>query len=368
MPSLLNRLATLLFLGLAASVGLARPQGDAIRPAAASQSDGPYVLWEGKTARVLSVRDGKRQESKLQAPYDMELPGGTTLRLDPAAPAPAAEDFPLPERIAAVSDVHGNLDGLVALLRAHGIIDARNAWTFGSGHLVVGGDVFDRGGRVLEVFWLLRQLEVQALRAGGRVHVLLGNHEVMALRGDVRYLNPRYTHLQKEVLGLDQQALYGPTSELGRWLRSRSALLRIGPFLFIHGGPSPDWLPELKNLPAFNQAFRWAIDAEGKPRLLGSDSPIWYRGLIPGAEKKRGDASEEDISRILATFSVRALVIGHTTQKQGITAYHEGRVHAIDADLQSGADGELWLFHKGTCFGGRKDGSRVALPMGGALR
>jgi len=268
---------------------------------------------------------------------------------------------------AIISDIHGNLASLLALLQAHGVINGRRDWSFGAGHLVVLGDVFDRGSEVAGTFWLLRHLEQQAPAAGGRVHVLLGNHEVMALRGDERYLHPDALHLQKDVIGLDQKALYGPTTELGRWLRSRPVLLRLGPFLFAHAGPSPAMLEEERDLAAFNVAFWKVLDQEGTPRLLGKDSPIWYRGLIPGNEAKRPDARAEDVDRILGAFGVRTVVVGHSTLKKGIAAFHGGRVHGIDADLQSGAPGELWLFQKGLCFRGWPDGSRLPLPMGGPL-
>ena len=350
--------------------------------------DGPHVHWEGGTARVLELRQGKVVESRLAPPYDLALPGLRPLRLDPAGPEPRTAVLPLPGRIAAVSDVHGNLDGLVELLRAHCVVDGRNDWTFGKGHLVVAGDVFDRGSRVAATFWLLRQLESQARAAGGAVHVLLGNHEVGALRGDERYVHPALARAEKELLGLDQQTLYGPSWELGRWLRSLPVLLKLGPILFAHGGPSPEMAAEEKPLDPFNAAVRQALDAgresgdpaparwpparkspasSGTPRLLGRASPIWYRGLIPGAETKRPNADDEQVAKILETFEARLIVVGHTPQPGGITAYRGGRVHAIDAELQEGRSGQIWLFQDGKCYRGLPDGRTEPLGTAGAI-
>jgi hypothetical protein len=368
MSPFLNRLAALLLASLLSILGGTRLWADEPRLAPAPLADGPYVLWEGAEAKVLSVQGGKRVESRLAAPYELDLPGLGSLRLDPRPPAPSLAVFPLPDRLAAVSDIHGNVGGLVALLQAHGVIDGRRNWSFGTGHFLVLGDMFDRGAQVTEVLWLLHRLETQAKVAGGRVHVLLGNHDVGAFRGDERYLHPNYEYLQKQVLGTNQQALYGPASELGRWLRSRPVLLRIGPFLFAHGGPSPDMCDEERQLEAFNGAFRKAIDQEGQSRLLGKASPIWYRGLIPGRAKQREEADSGDIERLRAAFGIRTLVVGHSTLKQGITAFHEGRVHGIDADLQSGAPGELWLYRNGACFRGLRDGSVLLLELAGPLR
>jgi hypothetical protein len=291
------------------------------------------------------------------------LPGLGSLRLEPGSPAPETASLPLPERIAALSDIHGNFAGMTALLQAHGVIDAKQQWTFGRGHMVVVGDVFDRGGRVTECLWLLRHLGAQALKAGGRVHMLLGNHEIGALRGDERYLHPDYQELHKKLLGRDQKTLYGPTTELGRWLRSRPVLLRLGPFLFVHGGPSPAMMAEEKDLDAFNAAFQKVVDQEGRPRLLGKDSPLWYRGLLPGNGSKRPDASGQEVEDMRRHFGVRTLVVGHTTLMGGITAFHGGRVHGIDADLQTPGHGELWLFRQGACFRGFRDGSAQSLEL-----
>ncbi len=363
MPVVLNRCLALLLGALLCTVVSTDLLAAGLQAESAALSDGPYVLWQGQEARVLSVREGVRHEERLGTPFELDLPGLGSLRLDPVAPVPSPAEFSAPERIAAVSDVHGNLGSLVTLLQAHHIIDQQKKWSFSRNHLVIIGDIFDRGTQVTEVFWLLRQLEAQALSAGGRVHVLLGNHEIGALRGDERYLHPNYAFSQKKVLGADQKTLYGPDTEMGRWLRSRPVLLRIGSVLFAHGGPSPVMLPEEREIDAFNASFRKVIDLEGSQRLLGRDSPIWYRGLIPGKELKRPDASPEEVEQILSAFGVRTIVVGHSTIRRGISTFHGGRVHGIDADLQSGGPGEIWLFRNGACFRGRSDGSSSPIAL-----
>jgi hypothetical protein len=52
------------------------------------------------------------------------------------------------------------------------------------------GDVLDRGPDSRKVLDLLRRLEGEAARAGGRVYALLGNHELMRLIFDWRYVSP----------------------------------------------------------------------------------------------------------------------------------------------------------------------------------
>ena len=345
----LGLLLTLLLLGPALAIAQA--------PAALLE-DGPYVLWDGPKAKVLRVRQGKAQERPLPSTGMLPLDGLPALTLSARAPEAPPCEGPLPARIAAVSDIHGNLTGLVDLLEKHGIMDAKQRWSFGSGHLVVVGDIFDRGPGVTGCLWLLRSLQAQAPKAGGCVHVLLGNHEAMVLNGDLRYLNAQYQALPR-LLGLDFTALYGPASDQGRWLRSQNILLRLGDLLFVHGGPSPDLAATAMELPALNAQFRRTFSQGKQAPLLGRTGPLWYRGLIPGASSD-GDASEQQVTDILKAFHVKYLVIGHSTQER-VTAFHQGRVFGIDANLQTAGRGELWLWEQGKAFRGLRDGSKLPL-------
>ena len=331
---------------------------------AAAQDDGPYVLWEGREAKVLRLREGRLQQEKLLPPYRLELPGVSTdpLRLDPAPSRPARATFPEPERILAVSDVHGAFDALVKLLIAQGVVNEELRWRFGRGHLVVVGDVFDRRDKVTEILWFLRSLEGAAERAGGRVHLVLGNHEAMVLRGDLRYLNPKYQALAKiEGVGTLSQ-LYGRDSELGRWIRNRPALLRLGRFLFIHGGPSPDLAKRGSSLESLNAAVRRGLDAEGPDPeldfLYGPLGPIWYRGLIPGADRAR-ECPPDAIGPLLKAFGASSVVVGHSTLERA-SAFHGGQVYGIDAGFKDGKPGEAWIFEKGKILRGLADGRREA--------
>jgi hypothetical protein len=331
--------------------------------AQAAHSDGPHVLWSGAKAEVLMVREGRLEKMSLDAKGELALPGLPSLRLDAKGPVPPVVDVAAPDRLAVVSDVHGNLAGLQALLRAHGIIDPANRWTFGQGHLVVVGDVMDRGAQVTECYWLLRSLEAQAAKQGGRMHMVMGNHEAMMLKGDQRYVNPKYAQLSKGPLP-SLEVLYGPDSEVGRWLRLRPAMIRIGRTLFIHGGISPQLLSENPSLLIVNQrlaaAWKPATTEEARRAILGTHGPLWYRGLIPGADAKLGDASTEHVGALLKAFDADRVVVGHTTLDT-VTAFHEGRVIGVDAGLKDGKTGALLLLEKGKAFIGLADGRKQAL-------
>ena len=98
-------------------------------------------------------------------------------------------DVQTTERIVAVGDIHGAFDQFVAILRAAGLIDNRNRWSGKKAVLVQTGDILDRGPDSRKALDLLRKLEGDAQRAGGRVYALLGNHEFMRLVSDWRYVS-----------------------------------------------------------------------------------------------------------------------------------------------------------------------------------
>jgi len=107
----------------------------------------------------------------------------------PLSPAQADEwHFSGVDRIVAISDIHGAYGAMVKTLQAADVIDEDLAWSGGKTHLVITGDLLDRGPGSRRVMDLIIRLEHEALRAGGRVHQLLGNHEVMNLIGDLRYV------------------------------------------------------------------------------------------------------------------------------------------------------------------------------------
>jgi hypothetical protein len=88
-----------------------------------------------------------------------------------------------------VGDVHGSPGNLIPILKSSGLLDGNLAWTGGASHLVLNGDLIDKGPSDRGVLDLARRLQSEAEVAGGRVHVVLGNHEAMNLDGNLRYVS-----------------------------------------------------------------------------------------------------------------------------------------------------------------------------------
>jgi hypothetical protein len=260
----------------------------------------------------------------------------------------AREDLKVPARspLFVVADTHGEYEILARQLREHAVVDATLSWSFGRGHLVVLGDVFDRGPRQTEILWLLYKLEAEAAKAGGGAHLVLGNHEAMVLRGDLRYLHARYLDTARAVGARSYSELFGEAALLGQWLRARPTLLRINDQLFLHGGVSRALTDSGLSLSEINTQVRsWlsARDAENADELkraellLGGMGPLWYRGYfdVPAFPK----ASEEDVARALTVFGARRMFIGHTVVPT-VTPLYGGKVIAVQVYPKVEADGE----------------------------
>ncbi|HKD17760.1 MAG TPA: metallophosphoesterase, partial [Thermoanaerobaculia bacterium] len=93
-------------------------------------------------------------------------------------------------RVVAVGDVHGDLPAFRGILKDAGLVDDRGAWSGGDAVFVQLGDLIDRGPSTRGVLDFVMALEKDAARSGGSVVVLLGNHEVMNMTGDLRYVPP----------------------------------------------------------------------------------------------------------------------------------------------------------------------------------
>ena len=319
----------------------------ALRATAAAEADGPYVVrnasggleaWsvqvtaEGACKQVAAVAMG----SKLTVSAVGSLPAfGVSLR----APAEVAADVittGAKQPLLVVADTHGEYEILAGMLMKQGVVDGALRWKFGRGRLVLLGDVFDRGAHQLEILWLLYELEAQARKAGGAVYLVLGNHETMVLRGDLRYLAARYRDTAQLLGVTSYDQLFGADSVLGQWLRSKPALLKLNDYLLLHGGVSPALVERRLTLADINRIIRAMLegrepaDAAARERaefLFGEAGPLWYRGYFP-AESGQAAPGAADIDRIRQYFGVQAILVGHT-KVPTITPLYDGRVVAV---------------------------------------
>jgi len=237
-----------------------------------------------------------------------------------------------------MSDPHGNLDCFVSVLYGNNVINKNYEWAFGKNHLVIIGDVFDRGKDVLPIFWLIYKLEQEAREAGGKVSFLIGNHETMVLAGDLRYTDKMYPKLA-EKLGMTYPAMFGSDTELGRWLMTRNTIETIGTDLFVHAGLGEDFLSRNLDIALVNETISegMPLTKEGRNELsetakfmFGTVGPVWYRGMVRN-EDKYFPLHISILDRILQRYGVKRIIVGHTIFPD-VRTFYGGKVIGVNVD------------------------------------
>ena len=251
------------------------------------------------------------------------------------------------DKVCAISDVHGMYRNGAALLQGGGLIDARNNWTGGKTLLVVTGDSIDKGPQSLEVLALWMRLMAQAPKSGGRVIVLLGNHEAELLADPI---NDRKTDATKAELpaGVSIVALTDSTSDqpvagvplknYAAFLRSLPAAARLGDWLFCHAG----WVPV--PLPVGTPVTRWkalvaredaALNAPGAySTFLQADGLEFLerKDYPDGTKWSKNPDAERELERRLDGYGLKGVVFGHVPAAFGITdgiGYFSGSDHRL---------------------------------------
>jgi hypothetical protein len=262
-------------------------------------------------------------------------------------------------------------------------------------------------------------LEEEAARDGGRGVVILGNHEVMNLHGDLRYvaraafesfatpnsqarqeaayeaylrLEPldteastetRQSFLARHPVGyLEHREAFGPKGRIGKWLRKRQALVKIGDVVFAHGGIHPDVATRRlrpindqakTELAAFDAARDYLVrrrrilpsadldqinaaarlELEVGPSIPPADrarlemltnyaswmvvhpnAPLWFRGFAEWSDEE----AQKYVPGLQEAFNAKHFVVGHTPQLGGgIRSKLDGALYLIDTGILDGS-------------------------------
>jgi hypothetical protein len=318
------------------------------------------------------------------------------------------DDWQGVKRVVAIGDVHGDCDALVAVLKMAGLVDDRADWTGGDSHLVQVGDIPARGPQTRKAMDLMMKLESQASAAGGQVHALIGNHEAMIMYGDYRqilseeFAEFRAPHSEESLKAVFDQDIaekkqlgtlprgaknfeefkrqwfeyhvpgfaeykeaFGPNGQYGKWIRSHNVVIRVNDTLYSHGGISPEFLstPIVK----INKTIQTELADPSKlpPGMTTNlQCPLWYRGLVEGDEHELA----QHVQKVLQTFGVKRIVVGHTVTRSAILPRFNSTVIDVDIGLSKFfgrppaclvmEKGEAYILHRGVKIpvpGGSKD-------------
>lgn len=252
--------------------------------------------------------------------------------------------FPAADRIVAIGDLHGDLAATRGALQLAGAIDDADRWIGGDLVVVQTGDVLDRGGDEQAILDLFTRLEKEAARAGGAVHVLNGNHEVMNAAQDLRYVTKEgYADFEgvarvdpddPELAALEPHqrarvAAFRPGGPYARVLARRNSIVVIGDNLFVHGGVLPEHVEY--GIERINREIRaWLRgDAPLVDWLIRREGPFWVRHYSDAPDEE--DCST--LSLVLDQLGVKRMIVGHTIQDEGIGSQCDGRVWRIDVGM-----------------------------------
>ena len=301
----------------------------------------------------------------------------------------SAFEPPAAPRIVAVADIHGAIEPFVSILTRAGLLDAQRRWAGGPTVLVQTGDITDRGAGVRDALDLLMSLESQAAAAGGKVHVVLGNHEIMNMLGEMRDVSAEAVSAFGGIA--TYQAAFARDGKYGKWLRTKPILVNIDGTVFMHAGINlaftTETLDELnrrarREITEWDEGRRWlednglvkrsatfqevvqaarseidrlnAIMAEkqhlppearragavvlpvaniGASSLLHPDGPMWFRGFATWTD----DEGASRFAAVLKHHGVKRFVTGHTVQQAGqITERFGGSLFLIDTGMLDG--------------------------------
>lgn len=273
----------------------------------------------------------------------------------------AIVEHPMPERLVVVGDLNGDDDALGVILSANGIIDRDGSWCGEGVHFVQLGDIVNRGSSARAALERLMRLAEEAPARGGRVSVLLGNHEAMVTLGNLAWCSPeemldfaspeervafevarssaiyamlgraRSNGLTTPIIGAlraweEQHApgreaylrALGPDGEHGRFLRSLPLAIRVGRVLLTHGGLAYRYAEH--GLAALHEELLaiWATAPEREDDLpidsllLADDGPLWNRRFVLGESQRL----EDELYASLRVVGAATMVVGHTRTDQ----------------------------------------------------
>jgi len=231
-----------------------------------------------------------------------------------------------PQKVFSVGDMHGDFGHFQLILSGLGLATFEGnevRWTGGDSILVSTGDTVDRGEHARSIYLAFQELARQAPEFGGEVVNLAGNHELMNLQGDLRYVHRSEYDAKGEYGGREQRENEWSRSGLiGADIRQRYLAAAVrGGILFVHGGLEPATLSLYGSGPeaidAMNQKVKELFDADTvafNHKLFGQRGPFWNRFFADHPESQICGHVDET----LQIANAQRMVVGHTPQEDGV--------------------------------------------------
>jgi len=243
--------------------------------------------------------------------------------------------------IIAIGDLHGNVKNTLKILKKAEVIDPiYGKWNGGNKILVQVGDLFDRGSNPKLLVDFFIQLQKEAEQDGGKVINLLGNHELLQITGDHRYVHHEDPihfggwNKRKEILSSH--------GYIGQWIRNNPVTVKLNQknsssIVFVHAGILPEFAKY--GIDKLNVMAQKAFEKNDFDNILFSEKgPLWNRDLFYDAQS--GSCSL--VKKALRYLKANQMVVGHTTESnRTIGRYCNDTLFNIDVGInQNSNDGK----------------------------
>ena len=250
--------------------------------------------------------------------------------------------YPSTYKIVAIGDLHGDWKATIEALKKGKIIDNKLNWIAGKTHLVQVGDILDRLPRVntnfsdenseFKIINLFLKLQRQAYKSGGAYHCIIGNHELMNIMGQFRFVSKKGFDDFKTVL--NRKKFFKPGGKMCKiYAKTWNPIIKIGKYLFMHGGLSLNNSRKY-NIPKINKIMRLYLKGHNnifysksfQELFVNKDSILWNR------EFSMQTPNYLKAKMVVKNQNAEYMVLGHSPQNEGINLKN-GIIWCIDTGM-----------------------------------